>query len=123
MTSTDPIAALQVEVIALRRQARILAGVALLALVAAVFGLLRSGVERQTWQTKEARAIQVEAQEFRLLDPDGRLRGLWRCPPAGPSLTLLDESGRIALELRQAPGGGGGLLLTDAQGKVLFSQP
>src|SRR5262249_36577667 len=78
------------------------------------------GVER--WDTNEARSVQVEAQEYHLLDPDGNLRGLRRCPPAGPTLTLLDEHGRLIIELWQH-NQGGAVRVLDATGHPIFEQP
>src|SRR5262245_51589425 len=112
MTSQD-------EVAALRRQVRVLWFVALTSLVVAGVGMWRGSAKR----AEEIHALQVEAQEFRLLDPNGALRGLWRCPPAGPAFTLLEENGRVAIELRESADGGGSLMMRDADGKILFQRP
>ena len=69
-----------------------------------------------------ARAVTVEAQEYRLVGTDGSLRALWHCPPVGPSMTLLDDKGRISVQIRQHEGGGE-LLVNDAEGRAVFRRP
>jgi hypothetical protein len=119
MTPSDQVEALRAEVAALRRQGRALLAVALLALAAAGWALWRGGPGRPGG----AGAVQFEAQEYRLLDPDGALRGLWTCPPAGPSLIILDGEGRVAAQLSQAPGGGGAIRVADSNGGAVFQKP
>jgi hypothetical protein len=123
MSPADEIAALRAELAAQRRRGRVVAAVALAALVGVA--VLAARDYRRAgggWDTDEARAARVEAQAFHLLDPNGNLRGQWSCPPAGPFLTLRDESGRAVLVLRQTDEGGT-LRITDANGQVLLKVP
>jgi hypothetical protein len=119
MTPADEIAALREEVRGLRRRGRVQLALAVVVLLALAALVLEQG---RRHRAEGLRAVQVEAQEYRLLDPDGNLRGLWHCPPAGPSFTLLDEQGRAAADVRLGPTGAR-LRLTDAAGQVLFEQP
>jgi hypothetical protein len=126
MSTADEVAALKNEVASLRRQVRALLVVALLpAALWAVLGLWHviRGRPGGLVSGEETRWVQVVAQEYHLTDPDGNLRGLWRCPPAGPSFFLLDENGRVAVEVRQLPGGGGAVKVMDASGKASSSLP
>lgn len=123
MNPADEIAALRAEVAVLRQRVRTLFAL-LFAVLAAVI-ILVAWVRRPAgvrWDAEEARAEQVEAHEYRLLDPDGNLRGLWNCPPVGPSLVLTDDQGRPAVVLRGTPQGGT-LQVKDATGRVLFEKP
>ncbi len=109
MSTGDQFDALRMEVASLRRRVHALTAVAAVALgVAAVALIARAQPAAGRWGVPgpHPEGSQYEAQEYRLMDPDGRLRGLWRCPPAGPSFELLDETGRVAVEVRQDPGGG-----------------
>ncbi len=118
MDHAEEVAALREELAALRRRGRTALAVALaaLALALAACGLL-------AWRGKALPAGEgVEAQEYRLIDPDGRLRGMWHCPPAGPSLTLLDEEGRALVVLREGPDGGT-LRVSSRESRVLFGVP
>ena len=117
MAQPDELAGLRAEVAALRRRVRALAALALLAAALAAIALARPS------RPGGGRGTEFVAQEYRLVDPSGNLRGSWRCPPAGPALTLLDEGGRPAAELRLDPGGGGRLRLTGADGRVLDQRP
>ena len=123
MNPGDEVAALRAEVAVLRRRVRTLFALALAVLITVIvlIALTRrpAGVR---WDAEEARAEQVEANQYRLLDPDGNLRGLWNCPPAGPSLVLTDDKGRPAIVMRGTPGGGT-FQVKDATGRVLFEKP
>lgn len=121
MSTHEEVAALRAEVALLRKGVRSLAVLTLAALFAALLLGARGWLFRPAGE--EMRAVEVSAQEYRLLDPDGNLRGMWRCPPAGPSLIILDEKGRLAVELGQAPRGGGKIRLLDGAGRVLFERP
>jgi hypothetical protein len=127
MTCADEVAQLRAEVTRLHKRLFLVLVVSLAGLALAGFGIGRALLWEQRLsslqQGSESRVIQIEAQEYRLLDPDGNLRGFWSCPPAGPLLILLDENGRPALELRQMPGGGGFLKVNDGKGNVLFRKP
>ncbi len=117
MSSANELAAMRTELASLRFQLRLLFRVVL---VAVATGALLAWRWHSSWQccdVNEARAVQVEAQEYHLLDPDGKLRGMWRCPPAGPSWTMLDEHGRLLVEVRQATGSGTVRVL-DGEGRV-----
>jgi hypothetical protein len=120
----EEIVALRAEVAALRRRVRLLTILVLSALAVAVVPWAARGMRPAgpRWDADEARAVQVEAQEYRLLDPDGGLRGMWSCPPAGPSMILLDERGRLLFEVRQGPKGGT-LRLLDSEGRLLIERP
>ena len=116
MTEGNEVATLRAEVAAVRRQVR---GLTIL-LVLALAGV---GVLTVRGQRPGADAVRpghpalgapVEAQMYRLLDPDGNLRGLWQCPPAGPALALMDEAGRPAVTLTA---GKVGLTLSDGDGQ------
>jgi hypothetical protein len=124
MSTPDEVAVLLAEVVALRKRVQVLTVLSLIILAAAlVLAVLGWTTGSGRWATAENRAVEVSAQEYRLLDPDGNLRGIWQCPPAGPSLILLDEQGRLAVEVAQRPGKGGSILVKDADGRVLFKQP
>lgn len=121
MTPTDEIASLRAEVAGLRRQGRIvLVLVALVLLGVLVIAWGRRPGARPTLRAEDDASVQ--AQEFRLVDPDGNLRGIWNCPPAGPYLTILDGHGRPLFQLRQSPEGGV-LQLNDATGRAVFKKP
>jgi hypothetical protein len=122
MNPLDEIAGLRAEVAALRGRVRTLFAVLVVGLGATALLALYPRRGRGGWAAEEARAVQVEAQEYRLLDPDGNLRGLWHCPPAGPALTLLDAEGRVAVDLRQTPDGGA-LRVNDAGLRNRFKRP
>jgi hypothetical protein len=123
MTPGDEIAALRAEVAVLRQRVRTLFALTLGVLITVIvlIALTRRppGVR---WDAEEARAEQVEANQYRLLDPDGNLRGLWNCPPAGPSLVLTDDKGRPAIVMR-GTSQGGTFQVKDATGRVLFEKP
>jgi hypothetical protein len=106
---SDEVPALRAEVAALRGRVRMLMLLTGAALAVAVVALLRGG--------PEPRRVELEAQEYRLMDPDGRLRGMFRCPPAGPSLEILDEHGRPVIVLSESPLGGGQVRVMDADGR------
>src|SRR5262245_37251899 len=115
MAPADEVAALRSEVAALRRQARYLLAVALAGVAVGAWALARAA------RPGTAR-FEVEAQEYRLIGPDGNLRGLWTCPPVGPSMTLLDERGRISVQIRHHEAGGE-LLVNDSEGRSVFRRP
>jgi hypothetical protein len=127
MSGADEVAVLRAEVVRLHKRLFLVLVVsfASLALAALLLGRALLGEQRLSLLPSghAARVIQIEAHEYRLLDPDGNLRGLWSCPPAGPSLILLDENGRPAFELRQLPGRGASLKMNDGEGNVLFHKP
>jgi hypothetical protein len=116
MSSADEVAILRAEIARQRRWLRLLLVLTLAALTLAALAPGRAMLSRSgaPWPAEdEVRALQFEAHEYRLLDPDGNLRGLWSCPPAGPSLILLDEKGRPFLQLHQLPDGSGLLKFKD----------
>jgi hypothetical protein len=123
MSTNEEMAALRAEIAGLRRWLRLLVALVLVVVVTAVLllawnrlgGLLDRG-------SQPVGALEVSAQEYRLLDPDGNLRGLWHCPPAGPSLSILDKDGRLAVEVALTPGGGGTIRLREG-GRVVFQRP
>jgi hypothetical protein len=117
---TDDIAMLKAQLSAARFQLRVLWLVVIAVATLAVFPRLRTAGVTPVGDGRLG--TQIEAQEYQLLDPDGRLRGQFRAPPAGPSLELLDEMGRVRAALWQRDGTVG-LRLTDAGGRVLFEQP
>jgi hypothetical protein len=109
---SDEVPALRAEVTALRGRVRLLTlltGAAVAVALVAVF--------RVSPAEPNPRRVELEAQEYRLVDPDGRLRGMFRCPPAGPSLEILDERGRPVIVLSESPLGGGQLRVMDADGR------
>ena len=124
MTADNEVATLRAEVAAVRRQVRGLT--ILLVLALAGVGVLivrgqRPGADAVR-PGHPALGASVEAQVYRLLDPDGNLRGLWNCPPAGPSLVLTDDKGRPAIVMR-GTSQGGTFQVKDATGRVLFEKP
>ncbi|MFL5339031.1 MAG: hypothetical protein ACJ8F7_02595 [Gemmataceae bacterium] len=122
MTPADEIAALRAEVSGLRRQVHVLFAAVLVAVVvAAAFMTWRWRSTGELWNAADTRATKVEAQEYHLLDPDGNLRGLWRCPPAGPTFSLLDENGRPLVVMQQ--GADGTVNVSDGDGRPVFERP
>jgi hypothetical protein len=114
---SDDITVLRAELAALRRRVHGLA-LLLIVVVAAAGLLLARGRDAATGPLGEAgdlHALHIEAQVIRLLDPDGNLRVLLKVPPAGPSLSLLDERGRAAVTLSASPAE---IDLTDGEGQV-----
>ncbi len=109
-------ALLRAELAALRRQVRVLFALLLVVLAGVGWLLVRGQRPAEHAAGVDAlRVTQIETQEVRLLDPDGALRGLFYCPPAGPSLTLMDGQGRIACALSWQPPG---LTLADGPARV-----
>jgi hypothetical protein len=119
MNAADEVAALRAEVGALRRWVSALLLLTLVSLASVVLLAVRGFGAGSGWGTSEVRVVKIAAQEYHLLDPDGNLRGLWNCPPAGPSLTLHAQNGRVAAELREVPGKGGMIQVFDAAGQPL----
>jgi hypothetical protein len=104
--------ALRAELAALRGRVRLLTLLTGAAVVVALAAMLRASPSESN-----PRRVELEAQEYRLVDPDGRLRGMFRCPPAGPSLEILDERGRPIIVLSESPLGGGQVRIMDADGR------
>jgi hypothetical protein len=91
---------LAAEIAVLRRQVYALwAGILAVAAVA-LFWMQRPGGTNLDGDVLQV--FRVEARDYHLIDPDGRLRGLFRAPPAGPSLELLDQDGRVRAAIRPA---------------------
>jgi hypothetical protein len=117
---TDETAVLKAQLAAVRFQLRALWLVVLAVAALGIFPRLRTPGANLGGEGRPA--IQLEAQQFQVLDPEGCLRGQLRAPPAGPSLELFDEAGRVRAALWQRDGAVG-LRLTDADGRVVFEQP
>ncbi len=101
----NDIATLRAELAALRRQVRALTW-GILAVLGAVVLLLvfrRGPAAGFVADAEILRTVEVDAQEFRLFDPDGNLRGAFRCPPAGPALNLFDAQGRVVASVAADP--------------------
>jgi hypothetical protein len=119
MNGADEVSTLRADLARLRLQMRILFGVVVIAVVICAALAWNWHASSLRGEVNEMRAVRVEAQEFHLLDPDGRLRGMWRCPPAGHSWSMLDERGRLLIEVRQVTGSNTVKVL-DESGRVLF---
>ncbi|MGQ9729820.1 MAG: hypothetical protein ACUVX8_00975 [Candidatus Zipacnadales bacterium] len=71
-----------------------------------------------------ARARAVEAQEFRLVDNDGRTHAVLGVTPDGtPGLLFFDAAGQQRGELVVAPDGRPYLAFYDAAGQVVWAAP
>lgn len=70
-------------------------------------------------EAKEAPTKIIEANKFRLVDGEGRIRGgMFLKADGSPQMTLLDEKGMARIALVIPPNDTPGLLLLDAQEKV-----
>ena len=119
MNGADEVSTLRADLARLRLQMRILFGVVVIAVVICAALAWNWHSSSLRGEVSEIRAVRVEAQEYHLLDPAGRLRGMWRCPPAGHSWSVLDERGRLLIEVRQETGSNTVKVL-DESGRVLF---
>jgi hypothetical protein len=113
MPPADEAAVLRGELAALRRQVHGLFALLLLVLGSVAVVLLRSrGTNVGDFGPNEVlRVGQVETHGVTLLDADNAIRGMVHCPPAGPSLALMDSMGRMAVSIATDPPG---LSLADA---------